>query len=54
MKSVILCTISLALANFGVEWFRDVPNYIHAGEVTWHQFLGIVIYYILWTKNEVL
>ena len=51
MIGVILCTIALALANFGVEAFRDVPSYIDAAMITWNQFFAIMIYYIFWEKQ---
>jgi hypothetical protein len=52
MLGVIICTISLALANFGVEAWRDTSDYVHAGLITWEQFVAITIYYWLWVCPE--
>lgn len=52
MASVLFCIISLALANFGAEWFRDAPNYASAAEASWHQLTALVIYYFLWVRGE--
>lgn len=53
MSGVVMCIISLALANFGVEWFHnDVPNYLDALAITWHQLCALLIYYFLWVREE--
>lgn len=52
MTSVLLCIISLALANFGAEYIRDAHNYASAAEATWHQLTALMIYYFLWVRGE--
>ncbi len=48
MSKVLICILSLALADFGVEYFKEVPNYIQAGTITFHQFLALAIYHFIW------
>jgi hypothetical protein len=47
----IICVVCLGLANFGVEAFREVPNYIEASKTTWNQLWAIGIYWALWLKD---
>lgn len=48
----IICALSLAIANFGVEWFvHEVPNYMDAGKTTWSQLWAIGMYYLLWVRD---
>jgi hypothetical protein len=50
MIGAVVCIISLALANFGVEYFT-ASNYAHALEISWHQAVAIFIYHCLWVKE---
>ena len=50
--SVIVCSISFAIADFGVEYFRDVPNYSDAAHATWNQFVALMTYYFIWVRPE--
>ena len=50
MSKVWLCLLSLLLANFLVEAWRDVPNYIDAAKTTWSQMWALIIYYFLWEE----
>lgn len=52
MAGVIVCIISLALANFGVQAFHEVPNYQGALGTTWNQAWAIGIYYFIWAKDR--
>jgi hypothetical protein len=51
MFGVIVCIVCLGLANFGVEAFREVPNYIDAGHITWNQFAAVLIYHFIWAEK---
>lgn len=51
MFGVIVCIVCLAIANFGVEAFREVPNYIEAVKVTWNQLVAVMIYYFFWAND---
>lgn len=51
MFGVIVCVVCLALANFGFEWFREVPNYVDARLTTWNQFTALLIYYFIWAEK---
>lgn len=51
MWNIIWCAVSLGLANFGVESFREVPDYLQAANITWSQLIAIVIYHIFWIKD---
>ena len=48
MSKVWLCLLSLLLANFLVEAWRDVPNYLDATMTTWSQMWALIIYYFIW------
>lgn len=52
MRNVILCLITLALANYIVQGLHDVPNYAEAAKVTWSQMWALIIYYVLWEDNK--
>lgn len=47
----IICVVCLAIANFGVAAFREVPNYLDAAQITWNQLWAIGIYYLIWVKD---
>ncbi len=49
--SAVLCLVCLAIANFGVEAFHTVPDYMNAAKVTWNQTWAIGIYYFIWVKD---
>ena len=51
LAGAIWCVIALGIANFGVEAFREVPNYLDAAHITWNQLWAIGIYYFLWVKE---
>lgn len=51
MRNVILCLITLALANYIVEAWKDVPDYVHAGFTTWSQVWALIIYHVLWENQ---
>lgn len=51
MRNVILCLVTLALANFMVEAWHDVPNYEEAAKITWSQIWALIIYHVLWEKE---
>jgi hypothetical protein len=51
MVGVIICIICLALANFGIEAFREVPNYHAEFSTTWNQGMAVLIYYCIWAKG---
>lgn len=51
MSGAIVCVISLAIATFGVEAFREVPNYMDAAKATWNQACAIGVYYFIWVKD---
>ena len=51
MKSVLFCTLSLAIANFVLQLLLpDVPDYGKAMADTLDQFLAIVIYHYIWVE----
>lgn len=50
--SVLLCSMSFAIADFGVECFRDAPDYTDAAKATWHQFVALQTYYWIWVYPE--
>lgn len=50
--TVLLCSISFAIADFGVEYFRDVPDYLEAAKTTWNQFVALQTYYWVWVYPE--
>jgi hypothetical protein len=52
MSGIIMCIISLSIANFGVEYFSSVADYADAARTTWHQFIAMVIFYYLWVVPE--
>lgn len=47
----IVCVICLAIANFGVEAFREVSDYSDALKTTWDQMWAVGIYYLIWLKD---
>jgi hypothetical protein len=47
-----MCALSLIAACFLVESLHDVPDYAHAAEIGWQQFIAIMIYNWLWVKEE--
>lgn len=49
----LICSISLMIANFMVEWFHDVPNYDAATLASWHQFVAIMVFYFVWIRPEI-
>lgn len=49
--SAIICVVCLGIANFGVQAFREVPNYLDAAHITWNQLWAIGIYYFIWIKE---
>jgi hypothetical protein len=51
MFGIISWIVCLALANFGIEAFREVPNYLEAGKTTWNQLVAVLIYYFIWSKE---
>lgn len=51
MFNIAFCTLSLALANFGVEYFNDA-QYLDALKATWNQFIAILIFYFFWVLPE--
>lgn len=51
MKNVILCLITLALANYIVEAWHDVPDYMEAVKITWSQMWALIIYHVLWENQ---
>jgi hypothetical protein len=51
MFGVIICVVSLAIANFGVQAFHEVPNYQDSLNITWNQGCAVLIYYFIWSKN---
>ena len=51
MFGVIVCIVSVALANFGVQAFHEVPNYQDALSTTWSQAWAVLIYYFIWSKD---
>ena len=51
MFGVIVCIVCLAIANFGVEAFREVPHYMEAVKVTWNQLVAVMIYYFFWAND---
>lgn len=53
MKKVIICIISLLIANMLSESWREVPDYVHAGFTTWSQAWALVIYYFVWEEKNV-
>jgi len=52
MIKVLICFISLALANYIVEGLHDVPNYEEAAKVSWTQLWALVIYHFIWEDNK--
>jgi hypothetical protein len=52
MRGAILCGLSLIAANFLVEAWRDVPNYMEAMHIGWEQCVALAIYNWLWVKEE--
>ena len=52
MIKVWLCLISLALANFFIEAWHDVPNYSLALEITWSQMWALIIYHFIWEDHK--
>lgn len=52
MRGAILCSLSLIAACFLVEAFHDTPDYAHAAEIGWQQFFAVMIYNLLWVKEE--
>lgn len=50
MIKVIYCLISLALANFLIEYWHDVPSYAEAAKATWSQMWALIIYHFLWEE----
>ena len=48
MSKVLICILSLALADFGFEYFKEVPNFIEVGKITLNQFWALVIYHFVW------
>jgi hypothetical protein len=52
MWNIIWCTVSLGLANFGVEAFREIPDYLHAASLTWNELLAISVYHYIWVKDQ--
>jgi hypothetical protein len=50
--NVLLCSLSFAIADFGVEYFRDAPNYMTAATATWNQFVALQTYYWVWVRPE--
>ena len=51
MIGVIICIISFAIANFGVEAFHEVPHYMEAVKTTWNQAWAVGAYYFIWIKK---
>jgi hypothetical protein len=51
MGGIIMCIISLGIANFGTEFFTGA-DYMHAAGTTWNQFIAMVIFYYLWVVPE--
>lgn len=51
MIGVIICIISFAIANFGVEAFHEVPDYMEAVKTTWNQAWAVGVYYFIWVKD---
>lgn len=51
MLGVIICIVSLAIANFGIEAFSEVPNYLVATKTTLNQISAVLIYYFIWAKD---
>jgi hypothetical protein len=51
MVGVIVCVVSLALANYGVQAFHEVPDYQDSLSTTWNQGWAVLIYYFIWSKN---
>lgn len=51
MFGVIVCIVCLAIANFGVTAFHEVPDYMEAGKITWNQFVAVMIYYFFWAEK---
>jgi hypothetical protein len=52
MIGAIVCALSFITANFGVEFFKDYPNYSSVGLVSWHQTVAIAVYYFIWVRPE--
>lgn len=50
--NVLFCSLSFAIADFVVEYFRDVPNYMDAAKATWQQFVALQTYYWIWVYPE--
>ena len=51
MFGVIVCIVCLALANFGVAAFHEVPHYQSALGTTWSQAWAVLIYYFIWARD---
>ena len=51
MIDVILCIVSLAIVNFGVEYASNA-NYVQAANLTYQQFLALAIYHFIWVRNK--
>ena len=50
MSKVWMCLLSLLLANFIIEYWHDIPNYMEAAKITWSQMWALIIYHFLWEK----
>ena len=53
MGGAIACLISLAIAAFGVEAFKSVPDYSAALLTAWYQSWAIMTYYFIWVRPEI-
>mgnify|MGYP003333203292 CR=1 FL=1 len=53
MGGAIACMVSLAIAAFGVEAFKSVPDYGTALLIMWHQSWAIMTYYFIWVRPEI-
>jgi len=51
MSRVLVCLVSLALANFLVESWKDIADYEHAAFATWSQAWALIIYHFIWEKE---
>jgi uncharacterized membrane protein (DUF373 family) len=52
MRGAVYCALSLILANFLVEAFHNVPDYVEAAHISFEQCVAIAIYSWLWVKEE--
>ena len=47
MQILILGIIGTFLGQYGAEYFKDIPDYVYAGNAIFHVISGMILHYLI-------